>query len=274
MSTARQGRSGDSAEGIDEFLRPNYVIKRRRGFTIFMVVLVVVLVVLVVAAVIADFAVRAYAEGRAEKQIESSLPSGTTGKVGVSIHGFSVILQALDGRLSDVTLTSHDLVVSQIPIRFTADVADVPLSSGGTTGPVTATLTVDQDALNKTTVVKDVGGKLSLGRGDFSYDKTLTLLGIPLTAKVTATPSVAGAGKRLAFTPAKASLVTPAANIDASALLGYLKSNPVVVCTAKYLPPAAKVDKVIVTPGQVALDLSATELTLSSSTLSAKGTCS
>ncbi|MCU1528758.1 MAG: hypothetical protein JWP75_2521, partial [Frondihabitans sp.] len=194
--TDSRGAGGDN---LDEFFEPNYDGRRGRGFTIFMIVVVVLVVVLAIAAVVADIAVRTYAEGRAEKEIESSLPSGTTGEVGVTIHGFSAILQALNGRLDNVTLTSHDLVVSNVPIRFTADVTNVPLKAGGTTGPVTATLSVDESALNKTTLVQDVGGNITLTKGHVTYDKSIVILGLALKARVTAAPSITSAGTKLAM---------------------------------------------------------------------------
>ncbi|MCU1528618.1 MAG: hypothetical protein JWP75_2381, partial [Frondihabitans sp.] len=82
------------------------------------------------------------------------------------------------------------------------------------------------------------------------------------------------AGTKLAMTPTSASITTSNSSIDASSLLTYLKTIPLDVCTAKYLPKEAKLDKITVVPHTVNLDLSSKGLPLTSSALSSKGSCS
>ncbi|ARC57205.1 hypothetical protein AS850_08965 [Frondihabitans sp. 762G35] len=248
--------------------------KRRRGGRTALIVIAVLLIVLVVLAVAAEFAARSYAEGRAEKEIESSLPSGTTGRVGVDIRGFSVILQALGGSLDDVHLSSEDLVVSGVPLAFTADLTQVPLQSGATTGPVDATLTVSQEALNTTKAVTDIGGRVTLKPGDVVFDKTVKVLGLDLTAAVTAKPSLAADGKTIRITPTDAAISSSNSAISGAALLTYLKTLSFDVCAADYLPQGATVSRVTVADGSLALDLRSPGLPLTSAGLTETGSCS
>lgn len=261
------------SDPMDDLLQPNYTAKKRRGFTVFMIVLIIVVVVLAILAVVAEVVARGYAEGRAEKQIESSLPKGTTGEVDVQIHGFSVILQALNGSLDDLTLTSKNLVVSKIPLKFTAELADVPLKSGGTTGPIAATLKIDQKALNASPLLADAPGDITLGTGTFAYRASIDILGLKLGYRLTAKPTVDSAGKKLLLTPTDAAITSSNSSIDVSALLSYLKTNPVSICVAKSLPKGATLEKIRVAPDLLTLDLRSKGLALTESALTSTGSC-
>jgi hypothetical protein len=266
---AGSGRAG----GVDDFFLPNHEPRRRRGLRVVTIVLASLVVLLVILAVAVELVARGYAENRAEKQIESSLPSGTTGTVSVSMHGFSVILQALSGSLDDVTLTSHDLVVKKVPLSFTADLRRVPLHSGATTGPVTGSVHLDQQALNKSSLLTEAHGTVVLGRGTVAYDSDISILGLDLDYKLTAKPSVSPDGKSLLLTPTAVAIRTPTASFSTDALLGYLKANPVSICAAQSLPSSVRVTKVSVDPGDLTLDLRSAGLPLSSAGLSTTGSC-
>ncbi|BDZ51055.1 hypothetical protein GCM10025867_32960 [Frondihabitans sucicola] len=273
MSDHQQGAGASASDDIDAFFQPNHSGKRRRGFTVFMFVIIGLVILLAVLAVVAELVARNYAEGRAEKEIESSLPAGTTGKVAVQIHGFSVILQALNGSLDDLTLTSHDLVVGKVPLRFSADLTDVPLKAGATTGPVDARLKIDQAALNASPILKDVSGSVVLGKGTFAYDSSINILGLALKYKLTAKPAVDPSGTKLVLTPTDAAITSSNSSIDVSSLLAYLKTNPISICVAKSLPKGATLEKIAVAPNLVTLDLHSKGLPLSESGLTTTGSC-
>jgi hypothetical protein len=256
---------------LDAFFEPNTPVKRRRGFTVFMIVLIVIVVILAIVAVVADIVARNYAEDRAEKEIESSLPAGSSGTVDVKIHGLSVILQALSGSLNDVSLASSNLVVDKIPLQFTAELTDVPLKSGGITGPVDAKIHVDQAALNKTKAVTDLGGAVKLGSGDFTFDKTFTVIGQSVKANVTATPKLSEDGTKLTVTP-------KSATVNGAALPGYLQpllaTAAQTVCVAQYVPSRADLTGISVKPSGVTLDLRSKGLPLTKAGLTGTGSCS
>jgi hypothetical protein len=252
--------------------RPGSSRRPRRGRRA-LVAVIVVIVVLAILAVIAEIVVRHVAESEAEKRIDSSLPSGTTGSIGVKLEGFSVIVQLLHGSLDDMRLTSHDLVVQNVPVSITAHAADVPLSEGASTGPITAAFTVDQKALNSSKLLKDASGNIALGRGTFSYDSAISILGLKLQYKLTARPSVADEGKQLVLTPTGAAITSSNSTIDVSSLLTYLKSQPPKVCIASQLPDSARLSRVDVVPGSVTFHLRSTGLPLSESALTSKGSC-
>lgn len=273
MSERQQGARSRGSDDIDDFFQPNHEAKKRRGFTIFMIVVIGLVVLFAILAVVAEVVARNYAEGRAESEIKSSLPAGTTGSVGVQIHGFSVILQALNGSLDDLTLTSKNLVVGKVPLRFTAELADVPLQSGGTTGPVDATLKIDQNALDASPLLKDVSGSVVLGKGTFAYDSSINILGLALKYKLTAKPTVDETGQKLLLTPTDAAITSSNSSVDVSSLLSYLKTNPVSICVAQSLPKGATLTGVRVAPDLLTLDLHSKGLPLSEAGLTTTGSC-
>ncbi|KQQ27725.1 LmeA family phospholipid-binding protein [Frondihabitans sp. Leaf304] len=258
-------------DDLDAFLEPNHNVKKRRGFTIFMIVLISLVVIGAILAVLADIVARNYAEGRAAKEIESSLPTGSSGQVDVKIHGLSVILQALSGSLDDVTLSSSNLVVQKIPLTFTADVSDVPLKVGGTTGTVDASIHVTEKAVNETKAVNGLGGSISLGSGDFAFDKTLTVLGQSIATQITATPKLAAGGLKLSVVPKSASVngaALPAVFAPA------LRAATQTVCLAGYVPKNARLTSLTVKPSGVTIDLRSAGLPLTKTGLTATGSCS
>ncbi|AMM21164.1 hypothetical protein AX769_14745 [Frondihabitans sp. PAMC 28766] len=252
---------------------PGAAPRRRRTGTRVFVAVVVVIVVLAILAVIAELVVRRVADADAEKRIDSSLPAGTTGSVDVSIHGFSVILQLLHGSLDDVSLTSHDLVVQKVPVTFSATADDVPLAEGKTTGPITAKLTVDQNGLNESKLLQKASGSIALGTGSFSYDSSISILGLKLQYKVTATPTIASGGKAITLTPTNAAIRSSNSSIDVSSLLSFLKTQPPTICIASSLPTSARLTGLEVAPGTATFDLRSTGLPLDDSALSKTGTC-
>ncbi|WP_423917756.1 DUF2993 domain-containing protein [Frigoribacterium sp. 2-23] len=256
----------------DDFFEARAVPRRRgRGAGIALFVVVGLVLILAIIAVIADFAARAYAEDRAAKQITQSLPSTATGDVSVDIHGLSFLLQAVTGTLDDVTLTSDDLVISGVPLDLDVDLADVPLSSGGTTGPVSGTVTVGQDAVNALQAVKDTGGTVTLGAGEVTFDRTLDvpLLG-SVPVKVVEKPALSEDGKTLTLTPTSASVPGSALAIDQPQILSAWAQN---ICLAQYLPSAVTLTGITVAADDVTIAFRSDGLALSSSTFNQKGAC-
>ena len=83
--------------------------------------LLVALLVLAVVLVDADVGGRVYSEDRADAALAQHLPGPAD--PAVSIHGFSLLLQALPGRYSHVTISSNDLGTG--PLQHVAAVADL-----------------------------------------------------------------------------------------------------------------------------------------------------
>lgn len=246
--------------------------RRRRGPRA-VLVLVVVVILLAILAVVAEIVVRHIAENDAEQRIESSLPKGSTGTVDVTLSGFSVIVQLLHGSLDDVSVVSHDLVVQKVPLRITARAADVPLDEGGTTGPIKASVSIDQSALNDSQILQDASGNIALGKGTFSYNSSIDILGLSLKYKLTAKPSIGSAGKALVLTPTGAAISSSNSSIDVGSLLTFLKTKPPTVCVASSLPPSARLTGITVVPGAATLDLRSSGLVLDESSLAKKGSC-
>lgn len=244
---------------------------RRRGHPL--VVLVVVVVLLAALVVAADFVVRSYAEGQVSKQIQSSLPAGSTGSVDATIGGFSAIAQLAKGRFDELDLRSHDLVVGGTPLSATARIDDVPLSEGGTTGDVDATITIDQSAINDLDAVKRLG-TLRLGDDRVSLDKTLTVLGLKVSGTITGSVAPSGSGTRVAFTPTETDLKSGLIQLSPSAILQYAKTLDLSVCAAQYLPKGATVSKIVVAPKTARISVHTDSLALTDSTFETTGSCS
>jgi len=273
MSDFNRLASGGAQADDDSFFQPNYTVKRRRGLTVLLYVLVALVVLLAILAVVAELVARPIAEKAIQSEIEKSLPESSSGHVGVKINGFSVILQAISGKLDDVTLTSDHLVVDKIPIGGHIDVTRVPLKVGGTTGPVTGKLSFDQAALNAFLKSSGTLGTLTLGSNTLVYDRSLTFIGIPVGVHVTAAPAVSQGGKALALNPTAASITSGSINVGTDALLPLIKQQTSDVCIASLVPQGLTVTKIAVTPTRATISLHAPSLPLSKSGLEQKGTC-
>lgn len=260
------------ASSSDDFFTAREV-SRRRGAGCATVPLVVVglAVVLVLLLVAADLVARPLAESRAAAEIEDSLPAGSTGGVDVDIHGFSVILQAVRGRLDDVTITGDDLALAGVPVGLRVDVADVPVDGRGTTGRADGTVTVDGDALNALQAVRDTGGSFTLGDGEVTFDRSfeVPLLG-DVPVRVTGEPVLAADGSRLTVTPTAASVPGSGLRIDDERVLSTFALD---LCAAQYVPEQIDLVDLDVRPEGLSVGLTSAGLPLSSDAFTSRGTC-
>ena len=234
--------------------------------------LIGIALVLGVAIVIADFAARAYAEDRAAAEISSSLPDSVQGDIDVSIGGTSFLAQIVTGRIGEVTLDAPQLTVSGVPVAAHVVADGVPTDLSQPIDQVRATLTLDQDAVDKVISIPG-GSSLMLGDGQVSYDGSLSLLGLSVGYQVTG--EVTASGTDVMIQPGAATLDQGAGslNLDLGQLLGGVTKDPITICVANYLPQGAQIQSLTVREGQATVDLTARDFVANEQSFTTMGTC-
>jgi hypothetical protein len=241
---------------------------RKRGRVIAIVVGAIVL--LGVILVVADFGLRAYAEGQVRQAITSNLPSNVTGDVEVHIGGGPFLLQYATGTFSEVTLTSTNLQVNGVPAQVTVVAHDVSTDQSKPVPRASATLTLDQAAVNSFLSIPG-SNEITLGDGTVGYSGQLNVFGLTFgyDATATATPQ----GPDVLLTPTGAKLTAGSASLDVSGALKTVVSKPISICVAKYLPVGVQLTSITPTVGQVTVTAEATNLVLNEDALTTTGSC-
>lgn len=258
--------------------------RRRRGGCL--IVTGVLVVALVGAFFVADAALRGFAQGRAEAEIAKRLPANVTGGVSVKIGGLSVIAQYLTGSFEQVELTAPQLTVDGAAASVHIRATEVPVDTSQPIGHVTGTIDLDEAALNTLLQASQEQGddasagpieagatELKLGANEVTYAGTVSVFGIEVGYRATATPSTSA--DSLVLTPTEAELSGFGGSLDASSLLQLLLGEkPVSVCMAQYLPQGVTLAGVDVTAERARITLESSTLTLTEQSLTTLGSCS
>ncbi|UFS60038.1 LmeA family phospholipid-binding protein [Subtercola endophyticus] len=241
---------------------------RKRGRIIAIVAGTVVLLAIILVAL--DFGLRAYAESQVKSAVLENLPSTVTGDVDVNIGGGPFLVQYLSGTFSDVTLTSKNMQVNGVPVQISVTANDVSTDSSKPVPRASATLTLDQAAVNTFLSVPG-SNQIMLGDGTVGYSGTVNVFGLTLgyDATATATPQ----GPDVLLTPTGAQLSAGSASIDVSGALKSVVSKPISICVAQYLPEGVQITSITPTAGSVTVTAEATNLTLSEEALKTTGSC-
>jgi hypothetical protein len=241
----------------------------RRRFRL--VAVIVAILVLAGLLVVGDMALRAYADERVASEIESRLPENVDGDVRVRIGGTSVILQYLTGRFDEVRLGSDNLTVDGIPVEADVELTGVPVDTAKTVDGATGRLSLTEDAVGSLLAAQGVDGDISLTGGNLAYRTETEVLGQTISLEFAATPAI-DAG-RIVFTPQEASISAGGVDVGLDALIPVLEPDALSICVAQYLPPTIELGSVLVGDGQAVVNLTAKDLPLTESALSATGTC-
>ncbi|CAD6000506.1 DUF2993 domain-containing protein [Agreia sp. COWG] len=229
-----------------------------------------IVVLLAVGIVVADVSLRAYAQDRARSEIEAALPSTVTGDVSVQIGGFSFLQQYLAGRFDTVTLDAPSLVVDGSPVAVSVTAGGVPTDLAQPVDRLTATLALDQDAVNSFVTVPG-SATLTLDDQAVGYDGSVSFLGLGIDYLVTAGVSVTADSVVLA--PKTATLANGSSVVDLSTPLQAVLDQPIPVCIANQLPRGVELTGLDVTPGRAMVTASATDFVLDKTSLSTTGVC-
>jgi hypothetical protein len=240
---------------------------RRRGIG---VVIALVVVVLAVVLVVADILLRSYAEDRAAAEIGSSLPDTVEGGIDVEIGGISFLQQYLTGTFDRVSLDAPDLTVGGVPVEAHVVATGVPSDLAAPVNDVTATLTLDQDAVNSVITVPG-SATLTLGEQSVGYDGSISFLGLELDYLVTAAVSVSA--DSIVLSPRDATVTSGSTVVDASDVLGAILDESIPLCVANYLPQGAELTNLAIEPGSATVTLEASGLMIDEAGLRTVGTC-
>lgn len=232
--------------------------------------LIGIVVVLAILVVVADVAIRAYAQGEAERQIESQLPAAVDGDVTVQIGGFSFLAQLAAGSFDEVTLDAPELSVQGVPLAAHVVATGVPTDLNKPIGDVQAVLSLDQAAVNSFVTLPG-DAELALGDGEVSYEGAIDIFGLSIGYQ--ATGQVTASGTDVTIQPTDAALTQGESVFDVSDLLAGLTRDPITLCVAQYLPQGARIDSLDLTPGEVTATLSAEDFVLSDDSLQNLGSC-
>ncbi|AWB95048.1 DUF2993 domain-containing protein [Agromyces badenianii] len=236
------------------------------------IVIVAVLLALVALAVVADVVARNVAEQQVAEAIEANLPDGVEGDVEVTIGGFSAIAQYLTGTMQRVELDAPQLSVDGAPIDVSVVAEGLPVDFESPVQSLRATIAADETSVNQLVAVAGVETGFTLGDGTVGYEGELSMLGLPISYQVTATPTAAG--DSVLLEPAGVEVAAGGASIDVSGVIDrLLGGEPLAVCVADRLPEGVQLDSISVTPGTAVVGLDADGLTLDAASLEQTGSC-
>ncbi|QWT23569.1 DUF2993 domain-containing protein [Subtercola sp. PAMC28395] len=220
--------------------------------------------------VVADFGLKAFAEGQIRTAIVKNLPSNVTGDVSVQIGGGSFLAQYASGSFSEVTLNSDNLTVNGVPLKAHVVAHDVSTDQTKPIPRASGTLTLDQEAVNSFLSIPG-SSEIVLADGTVGYQGSFQLFGLTLGYDATATAQPVGGTVQL--TPTGATLSAGSASLDVGGALKTIVSKPISICVAQYLPKSMQVTAITPSVGSVAVDLSATDLVLTEDALKQTGSC-
>ncbi|WP_166981251.1 LmeA family phospholipid-binding protein [Paramicrobacterium fandaimingii] len=243
-----------------------------RRATLVIVVVVVAIAVIGLALWLADGLVRGMAQDGVEDALESKLPDTVDADLEVSIGGGFFLPQLIAGTFNDVTVAARDAEVGGIPFDIVVTAHGVPLDENGTIDETTAVVTGGEDAANALLALGGADPQLSLGDGTLSYDQSSSFLGFAVGYTLVTEPTAHG--DSVSLTPVDVRVATDVGNLDLTAFVNNLLGNePVTVCVASSLPEGISVDDIDVTPEELTLTLSATDMPRNGPDLDSRGSC-
>lgn len=245
---------------------------RTRRPLIIVVSVIAGIAVLVGLFFIADAVVRGIAERRVAEEIVKQLPAGVTATPTVTIGGTSVIAQYLGGTFDDIAIDAPDAVIDGIAADISLQLNGFPVDTSKPVTEASGTATLSQQALNDLIERTAPNSAVELGNGELSYAASATFLGFTVGYRVTG--EVEAAGDSVLVAPTAAEVTAGGGGFDLSKLLSAIVgSEPVSVCTARYLPVGVSIADIDVVPTAVTVQLEASNLVLDEASLQTLGSC-
>lgn len=246
-------------------------VPRRRRRARWLVVPAVVVLVLAALVAVVGIGSRGWAEQYVEDQVEQNLPEGVTGKVTAEIGGGPVVFQYLSGRFDDITLTSTDLRIADVPVKAHLRATGVPADLTLPVQHLTGTVSFGEDALQALLAAQGDTGTVTIADGGIQYAGTAEVLGLGIDYTVTAQPSLDGGVLHLE--PTDARIKRGSIDLDASRLIRFVAPDGYDLCIAQYLPRSLSLDSVLVGAGGATVGLSGDGVLLDEDALADTGSC-
>lgn len=233
---------------------------RKRRWPMVLIIVVVLVGAIIGAFFIADGLARGAAQSAASAAVTQRIPGAENVKV--DIGGPIFLLQVARGSLDDVELTVDGAQLGGAPVDISAHASGVPLDTDKPVATLDGTARLSADALNVLIAASGHEGAVSLADGGISYEVTRSVLGIPLSFTVTATPEATGPA--IVFHPTGAQVAAGSAAIDVSGIVdAIIADEGLSVCVASELPAGVSIDSVTVTDAAALVSFSAKNLALS-----------
>ena len=252
--------------------------KKHRGRRA-LIALIVVVVVLVAAFFVADFFAKKIAASYVQQQVATALNLSSTKPVDVDLGSGSILLQALSGRIDDVTVKVDPLVLNGLSGSATLTAHGVPLSQ---TVPVNSLAVVVRipsatihKAISQVPSLAPYKPAVTIGKDHVDIAATVSILGFPQRLGMTLTPKV---------TKGKPGFSIDAATFDGTTIsaeqldtyipgMAAVLHDGVSLCIANALPKSFVLTGIHLQGQSLVSTFSGNGVELNNASLADKGTC-
>ncbi len=251
--------------------------RRRRGRTL-TIVLVIVVVLLVVLAVAAEFAARSYATGYIRDRVTQIFAIDDPSSLEIGIGGGSLLLQAVTGRVAEVTIDAPELAVGELTGSAEVIARGIPLDDTQPAESLDVDFTLDEDqfaALAAAQVglapedVTLVDGAIAL---QTEFDLGVAV--VPVAAELV--PGLVDG--QVAFS-ARSITVAGSTLTEEELTSGPLASvvgsllQPGALCVAQFLPPSIEATDLVIGEDGIRATLAGRDVVLGGGALEERGSC-
>ncbi len=247
--------------------------RRRRP----LIVGAIVVVLLVVAAIVADNVARGYIAQLAVSKFRSSLSVPRSTKVTATVGGPSALLQLAAGTLDRVEITAKGLKVGGLTGDARLTEEGIPLDETRPTRLATLRFSTDEAGLR--TLLASFPDlpvdEVSLSGSSVEFGTTVKAFGLSIPVSVATTPAAVNGQLTLqptAFTVNGAKFTPEKLTTTFGALAdGVTKTQ--VVCVARLLPSAFRLQALHVEGSRISLEVSAANVVLDAKLFATEGSC-
>lgn len=253
--------------------------RRRRGWVVTVIVVAVVLLLGFIAFLIGDGLAKQYASDYVRSRIVEALGLPDDARVDVVLGGGSMILQALDGRVSSVDVSVPEATFGDLSGAVEVHAEGVPLDETAAVDVLRVDLVVDEADL--VAIADNLSGltldTIDLDESGIVVASAFSIFGIPLPLGMTLEPSAVDG--ELTFTPTSGTVgdtTFPAEQVLADPLFGGFARDLLrqqSVCIAGYLPQALILSTVEIDGEELVLSFVGDGAAFGGPEFSTAGTC-
>jgi hypothetical protein len=244
-----------------------------------LIAIIVIVVVLVVAFFVADALAKKYATNYVQQQVATALDLSSTAPVHADLGSGSILLQAANGSINDVTVDVDPLTIDGLQGSAVLTAHGVPLSS---TTPVTS-LQVNVDvpeatitqAIKKVPALAQFSPTVTVAGQDVTVTGSFSIFGFVQHLSVTMTPKVSAGVPSFTIETAKFNGATVSvAQLDSRVPgLATVLQSGTSLCIANELPKAFVLTGVTIQGQSLVSTFSGNGVELNGASLAQRGTC-